>query len=292
MRVEEMVERVWSGREARVEVLGGGITNHNFKVTLDDGVYVLRIGGRHTDLLGIDRRAEHEASLAAAAVGVGPEVIDFVEPEGYLVTRFIEGKIVPVETMGGPEAIRRVARSLRSMHAGPPIPARFDSFRVVEAYRATAAAHGIATPGAYDEAKRVAERVERARGPVAERPCHNDLLNANFIDDGRRIRIVDWEYAGMGDVFFDLANFAINHDLGNDAVGELLLAYFGEVRAEHEQNLRLLRFMSDFREAMWGLVQQAVSDLDFDFSAYAQRHFDRLEQTAEDPDFRRTLDVV
>ena len=91
MRVEEMVERVWPGREATIEVLGGGITNRNFKVTLDDGAYVLRIGGKDTELLGIDRRVEHEASLAAAAVGVGPEVVAFIEPEGYLVTRFIGG---------------------------------------------------------------------------------------------------------------------------------------------------------------------------------------------------------
>jgi thiamine kinase-like enzyme len=287
--VEQMVERVWPGRDACIEVLGGGITNHNFKVTLDDGVYVLRIGGKDTALLGIDRRAEHEASLAAAAVGVGPNVIDFVEPEGYLVTRFIEGVVVPVEQMGAPETIRRVAQALRAVHAGPPITARFNSFRVVEAYRTTAAAHGIVLPAAFDESKHVADQVERARGPVPERPCHNDLLNANFIDDGRRIRIVDWEYAGMGDVFFDLANFAINHELADDAVGELLRAYFGEVRPEHERNLRLMRFMSDFREAMWGVVQQAVSELDFDFAAYAQKHFERLARTAEEPDFRSAL---
>ena len=98
--VEEMVERVWPGREAVVEVLGGGITNRNFKVTLDDGAYVLRIGGKDTELLGIDRRAEYEASVAAAAVGVGPEVVAFVEPEGYLVTRYIEGTVVVPEAIG------------------------------------------------------------------------------------------------------------------------------------------------------------------------------------------------
>ena len=289
MRAEEIVERVWPGRAAQVEVLGGGITNHNFKVTLDDGTYVLRIGGRDTDLLGIDRRAEHEASLAAAAVGVGPEVIELVEPEGYLVTRFVEGTRVPAEAMGHPDTIRRVAQSLSAVHAAPSIPSRFDAFRVVEVYRARAAAHGIPTPAAYERAKRIADRIERVRGPIAERPCHNDLLNANFIDDGSRIRIVDWEYAGMGDVFFDLANFATNHELGDAAAMELLRAYFGEVHAEHERNLRLLRFMSDFREAMWGVLQQAVSELEFDFAGYAQRHFDRLEQTAEEPSFREAL---
>ena len=250
---------------------------------------MLRIGGRDTELLGIDRRAEHEASLAAAAVGVGPEVIAFIEPEGYLVTRYIEGEIVVPEAIREPEPLRRVAQALRAIHGGPPIPARFDPFRVVEAYAATAVAHGVAVPAAFERARDLAAEVERARGPVPERPCHNDLLTANFIDDGSRIRIVDWEYAGMGDIYFDLANFAVNNDLPAAETTELLHAYFGGVTAQHERSLTLMRFMSDFREAMWGVVQQALSDLDFDFAAYAAQHFERLERTAADRAFRRAL---
>ena len=287
--VEEMVERVWPGREAEIEVLGGGITNRNFKVAVDGGTYVLRVGGKDTELLGIDRRAEHEASLAAAAVGVGPEVIAFVEPEGYLVTRFIEGEVVMPEALREPEPIRRVAQALRAVHAGPPIPARFDPFRVVEAYAETAAAHGFQVPPRYDRARVTAAEIERARGAVPERPCHNDLLTANFIDDGSRIRIVDWEYAGMGDVYFDLANFAVNNGLPALETRELLHAYFGDPAPEHERALTLMRFMSDFREAMWGVVQQALSDLEFDFAAYADQHFERLEETAADRGFRRAL---
>jgi thiamine kinase-like enzyme len=289
MRVEDMVERVWPGRDARIEVLGGGITNRNFKVVLDDGAFVLRIGGKDTELLGIDRRVEHEASLVAAAVGVGPEVVAFIEPEGYLVTRFIEGPVVEAEAIREPEALRRVAQSLRAVHAGPPIPARFDSFRVVEAYAATAAMHGVTVPDAFVSARETANRIERVRGPAPERPCHNDLLTANFIDDGSRIRIVDWEYAGMGDVFFDLANFAVNNGLTQTESRSFLRAYFGEARLEQERRLTLMRFMSDFREAMWGVVQQAVSDLDFDFRAYADEHFERLQRTASERAFRRAL---
>jgi thiamine kinase-like enzyme len=289
MRVEEIVERIWPGRSAQIDVLGGGITNRNFKITLDDGPYVLRIGGQDTELLGIDRRVEYEASLAAAAVGVGPEVVAFVEPEGYLVTRFIGGAVVGPEVIREPHALRRIAQSLRAVHAGPPIGARFDSFRVVEAYAATAATHGVTVPPAFDRARETAALVERARGPVPERPCHNDLLTANFIDDGHRIRIVDWEYAGMGDVFFDLANLAVNNGLSDEESSELLRAYFGDLRPENERALTLMRFMSDFREAMWGVVQQALSDLDFDFHGYAEEHFDRLERTASERSFRRAL---
>ncbi len=287
---EEVVARIWPGRSARVSVLGGGITNHNLKIELGEGeTYVLRIAGGQTGLLGIDRRLEYEASLAAAAVGVGPEVIEFVEPEGWLVTRFIEGEIVPLERMQEPETIRRVVAALRPVHGGPPLPGRFDVFRVVEEYRSTAFAHGAPVPAAYVRARQIARSIERARGPIPERPCHNDLLNANFIDDGSRIRIVDWEYAGMGDVFFDLANFAVNHDLGSDARAGLLDAYFGSVRPADVRALEMMRFMSLFREAMWGVVQAAVSELDFDFTAYAEDHFERAVAIASESSFESAL---
>ena len=154
---------------------------------------------------------------------------------------------------------------------------------------ATAATHGVAIPPSYARARETAALVERARGPVPERPCHNDLLTANFIDDGSRIRIVDWEYAGMGDPFFDLGNFSVNHDLPPDADVEVLRAYEGEARPDRLARLTLMRTMSDFREAMWGVLQQGISQLDVDFVEYADEHFDRLLANASGPGFERAL---
>jgi thiamine kinase-like enzyme len=285
----EAVERVWPGRGARFEVLRGGITNRNLKVEVDGGHYVLRIAGKDTSLLGIDRAVELASSEAAAAVGVGPEVVALIEPEGWLVTRFIAGETPPLERMRQPAMLARVAEALRAFHGGPSIPGTFDSFRVVEIYRETAVARGGSIPAAFQWAHEIARRIERTRTDAQPTPCHNDLLNANFLDDGERIRIVDWEYAGMGDLFFDLANFSINHELDADASASLLEAYFGEVRSENAGALELMRFMSDFREAMWGVVQTAVSELDFDFVTYATEHFERLEQTAATPAFRAVL---
>jgi thiamine kinase-like enzyme len=289
MQAEAIAGRVWPGRPAEMEALGGGITNHNYKVTVDGEAFVLRIGGKATELLGIDRDDEYEASTVAAALGVGPPVVAFVEPEGYLVTRFLEGRPVPVEEMRRPETIARVAATLRRIHDGPPIPGRFDSFRVVERYAATARQHGVELPPAYPWAQERAQAIERLRGPQPERPCHNDLLNANFLEEGGRIRIVDWEYAGMGDVFFDLANFSVNHELDAGANEALLAAYIGAPGPRDAAALVLMRFMSDFREAMWGVVQQGISELDFDFEAYASEHFERLERTASDPTFVEAL---
>ncbi|MGH3070774.1 MAG: phosphotransferase [Gaiellaceae bacterium] len=288
MDAEAIAQRIWPAEAPRIEVLGGGLTNHNFKVTLETGdAYVIRVAGHATELLGIDRALEHEASLVAAAAGVGPEVVGLVD--GCLVTRFIEGDVVPVERMRTPECLKRVAAALRAVHASPAIGGEFDSFRVVEAYGETAIAHGGRVPARFQEAAAIAGRIERARAGSPKRLCHNDLLNANFIDDGVSVRIVDWEYAGMGDVFFDLANFAVNHEL-DDAQSRLLLeAYFDEPQETDERALVLMRFMSDFREAMWGVVQAAVSQLDVDFEAYAAEHFDRMEHTASSAAFRAAL---
>ena len=154
-----IVARLWAGRDARLEPLGGGITNRNFKVTVGGEAFVLRIGGKDTELLGIDREHEHEASRAAAALGVGPEVVAFAD--GCLVTRFIEGHAVPPDRLAPAD----VGRTLRLVHDGPAIPGRFDSFRVVETYRRTAEERGVAIPPAYAvAAARAAAGVAVLRG--------------------------------------------------------------------------------------------------------------------------------
>jgi thiamine kinase-like enzyme len=279
--------------------LSGGITNRNFLVTVDHRPdrYVIRLAGNDTHLLGISREVEHAATVAAAGVGVGPEVVAFIRPEGYLVTRFIEGRPIEIPEMRRPERLRAVGATLRRIHDGPAIPGLFVPFRIVEAYRALAGARGVAVPPEYERALASARRIELAflTAPLELRPCHNDLLNANFIDDGERIRIVDWEYAGMGDPFFDLGNFAVNHELDGDEEEALLVAYDGQAppdRLDRLARLRLMRIVSDFREAMWGVLQQGISTLDVDFREYAAEHFDRLLRQASGPAFERDLGLA
>jgi thiamine kinase-like enzyme len=283
-----------AGRQLTLTPLSGGITNRNFLVAVagERDRCVIRLAGNDTHLLGISREVEHAATVAAAGMGVGPEVIAFIRPEGYLVTRFIEGSPISEEAMREPEALERVAASLRRIHDGPPIPGLFVPLRIVEAYRALAAARRVRIPPEYGLAAAIGRRIELAclANPMEPRPCHNDLLNANFIDDGVRIRIVDWEYAGMGDRFFDLGNFSINHELTPDADAMLLGAYDGGgVRVDRLARLTLMRVVSDFREAMWGVLQQGISTLDVDFVSYAREHFDRLLANASTPAFERAL---
>ena len=285
-----------AGRALTLTALSGGITNRNFRVDAagTDDRWVIRLAGNDTHLLGISREVEHAATVAAAEVGVGPEVTAFIRPEGYLVTRFIVGSPVTDEAVHRPETLRRVADSLRRIHDGPAIPGLFIPLRIVEAYRALAMARGVRIPPEYDAASAVGRRIEIAllANPIELRPCHNDLLNANFIDDGTRVRIIDWEYAGMGDPFFDLGNFSINHELTPDEDEILLTAYDGTIRPDRLARLTLMRIVSDFREAMWGVLQQGVSTLDVDFVAYASGSFERLLANAARPRFERALEEV
>ena len=282
-----------AGRRLSLTPLSGGITSRNFLVEasgLGDS-FVVRLAGNDAHLLGISREVEHAATVMAAGVGVAPLVVAFIRPEGYLLTSFIVGSPMDADSVHRPETIRRVADSIRRVHGGPAIPGIFTPFRIAEAYRALASARGVAIPAEYGPAEAAMRRIEIAflSDPVVMRPCHNDLLNANFIDDGSRIRIVDWEYAGMGDPFFDLGSFSVNHELSEDEDAVLLEAYEGEVRAERLARLGLMRIASDFREAIWAVLQQAISTLDVDFVAYAARHLDRLLDAASRPDFERRL---
>jgi hypothetical protein len=203
---------------------------------------------------------------------------------------------VSLEEVRRPTTLARVADSIRRIHGGPAIPGLFVPLRIVEAYRALAIDHGVRIPDEWEAAWDAGRRIERAllEAPIEMRPCHNDLLNANFIDDGDRIRIVDWEYAGMGDPFFDLGNFATNHELSAEQEVLLLSAYdqTAEPRRARLARLRLMRVVSDFREAMWGVLQQGISTLDVDFVDYAATHFGRLLARASEPAFGRSLEEV
>ncbi len=321
--LDEAIARVpmWAGRsDIRTAPLGGGITNRNFRVDTGGESFVLRIGGDKTELLGIDRRNEYAANEAAAAIGLAPPVVYFIEPEGYLVTRFLEGRPLPHQDMGRAENIRRVAAELARFHAVPRIPGEFSPFRTVESYAGTARQYGVAFPSNWSWLAARLSEIETAlrRQPFMPCPCHNDLLNENFLaqdsDAGIRIRILDWEYAGMGDPAFDLANFAVHHGFTEEQDRYLLECYLtpphplapspepgtraqergqgkGVRAGEEVRNARhqLLKIASDCREAMWAMVQIGISRLEFDFRGYADKHFDRATMMIRDPRYSQWL---
>jgi thiamine kinase-like enzyme len=267
--------------------LDGGITNRNYRVRFGGRDCVVRLPGKDTELLGIDRDAECAANAAAAAIGVAPEVIAFEREPACLVTLFVDARPVPPEELR--ERVAEIARALHAIHAGPPLPAAFSPFQRTRDYERTARERGGTIPDAYPEVRAIADEIEAALAydPV---PCHNDLLTANFIDDGSRLWILDWEYAGMGDRFFDLANFSNHHDLSVPGMEALIAAYFGESTPGRLARVRLMRPMAAFWEAMWGVVQATCSELDFDFLAYADEYLGKVRTALDDPDFPRWLE--
>ena len=296
LTIEEAIARVpqWANvTDLKSSPLTGGITNENFRIEVNGDVFVLRIPGADTELLGIVRATECAVSQLAGDIGIGPEVFYVIEPEGYLVTSFIDGKLPSPEQLGQPENIRRVAEAVRRVHKMDTIPERFSPFRVVENSAEIAHRFKVDFPDNFDwliEQMNIAEAA-LLRSPCTPRLCHNDLLNANFLDDGQ-IRILDWEYAGMGDPVFDLANFSVHHEFSDDQDRWLLEFYFGGVTAENWARIKLLKVISDFREAMWAMVQIGISKLDFDFRDYANTYFDRTEQGMKGAMWEQWLEQV
>jgi thiamine kinase-like enzyme len=280
-----------SAPDLSVEPIPGGITNRNYLVTARGERYFARLSDPATATLGIDRVVEAAANEAGARAGIAPEVVAARPHDGCLVLRYVQGRPIGLEEMREPATLGRVVASIRAFHRLPEIPGSFSPFRVVEDYLEEASARGVPDPASYSGLIERAHSIREAfaRNPVALRPCHNDLLNANFILEGERVVIVDYEYAGMGDFFFDLGNLSVNNGFDDDADEALLELYFGEVTPPRRARLKLMRIMSDFREAMWGHLQGALSSLDFDYEGYAQEHFDRCELQARDPRYEGWL---
>ncbi len=282
----------WSGRAHIERALDGGITNRNYVVVCGADRFVLRVCGDRTNLLEIDRMREHEAATRAASLGIAPRVIEWVESAGLLVTSYIHGRTITPADLASTDGLAAVCAALRKFHASGPLSGDFDAFVVPFLHREAAVSCNVAIPDEFAAAELCARQIAAAfaADPEPKMACHNDLLNANFLRDDTQLWLLDWEYAGNNDRYFDLGNMAVNNDFDADADEALVLAYFGSVTRRRLARLRLMRIMSDFREAMWGVVQQGLSTLEFDYVSYAAKHFDRLLSNATTPGYRRSLD--
>jgi thiamine kinase-like enzyme len=271
--------------------LEGGITNRNFRVGFGALDCVVRLPGKDTSLLGISREAERIATRTAAELGISPRLLS--GDERCLVTEYLRAETSDAA------AVRRapepVALAVRSFHdTGVELPVHFCVPDLLDAYAEVVRGRGGELPGDYDEAQQVTRRIARAiplNDPV---PCHNDLLPGNVLhaSDGR-VLLVDWEYAGMGHRLFDLGNLAAGSEFTEPEELLLLSAYHGrDPEPADLAALRLMRIMSDAREAAWGVVQGSISDLDFDFDAYASRHLERFRAAVAGPRFEEWLDAA
>jgi thiamine kinase-like enzyme len=293
LSLDEAISRVpflAESKNLKTTPLSGGITNLNYRIDADGKSYVLRITGANTDKLGIRRDVEHQANLAAGRLGVAPEVMYFIEPEGYLLTRFVNGKRLPPEEITKPANIIRVIRKVRLFHTrAPELDGEFNVFRRVEMLTATSKHNNCKFPFDFDWIMQKMNEVETAllKDPYTPTPCHDDLLNLNWLDEDvpgeiGEVRLLDWEYAGMGDIFFDLGNFCHHHRLDDDQVRFMLQEYFGEVTPKVFARCKLMWPMSEIHEAMWGTTQTGISKLEEDFQGYADLWFGRVRQHVTD----------
>jgi aminoglycoside phosphotransferase (APT) family kinase protein len=284
--------RIWPGVPVALERLPGGLTNLSYKATTPDGAYVIRLLAPDAELLAINRDAELAAASMAARLGIGPDVVACAPREGYLVTRFLPGRAPAAGQLRAPAMMARVTAALRILHDGPRIPGVLDPFAVADVYRDEAAARGADPGDDYAWAKPIASRLKRATAFALTAPCHGDLLTANFIDHAGHVYLVDWEYAGMSDPRFDLANLSVNHDFSMDEDRELVRLYYGECDERAFAAVRALRFVSAFREAMWSVLQQAISDLPFDFAGRARDQFAAMHAAAAGDEFQAALELL
>jgi thiamine kinase-like enzyme len=273
--------------------LDGGITNRNYRVRFGERDCVLRLPGKDTALLGINREAERLANAAAAALGIAPAVA--AGDEECLVTEFLAGG--PVDADGLRSAPQQVAVALRRFHdCGLELPVRFWVPELLDEYAVIVARRGGRLPDSYVQVRELAGRIAAAMPLSDPVPCHNDLLPGNLLKldaEPRPIVLVDWEYAAMGHRCFDLGNLAVNNAFDEAAERLLLEGYFGEPPSPTQlAELALMRIMSDAREAAWGVVQGSISELDFDFGEYATEHFARLERAASDPRLEEWLSAA
>ena len=285
--IEEAIHRIprWARASSlAITALPGGITNLTYRVAVDGESFVVRIAAQNAAQLGIDRQREYHCTVAASQTGIGPEVVYFLPDVDVLVTRFIAGHCPSVAEMLKPEMMQRLVASMHRYRAGPVFDGSFSPFHALTHYRRVARQQAAPLPPDVDPMYRRLAEIEAAlrRGGAVIQPCHNDLWEPNLIDDGALIHIVDWEYAGMGDVHFDLANFAIHHELSDPQDEGLLQSHFGKVTDTGMARLKLMKIVAELREAMWCMVGMNVSSVTFDFLGYAVTHFDRYRRALDD----------
>ena len=293
--VIDIVRRVpgWHAADPVITPLPGGITNRNFRIEIDGGVFVVRLPGERTELLGIDRAGEAAASYLAADIGIAPAVRAELLGVGTLVTEFVGGVVATTEALLAPGVLEHMTAMVRRLHESGPIAASFPIFRVVEWHARDAAANGVDPPSVYDELHEAARAIEAAFDPrtLESTMCHNDLLPANVLVTPERLWIIDYEYAGMNHAMFDLANLSVNCDFDEAADRRLLEAYDGGVSVQRLAQLALMKVMSEMREGMWAVVQQAISTLTHvDFVEYAATRLDHCRELCADQRFTTWLE--
>ena len=292
--LEALLDRipVLQGLPRTVTELPGGLTNQNLRVSTPTHDLVVRRFRGDTELLGIDRDAEHVNTLAAARAGVGAPVVDYRPDLGVLVIGFVDGTTYDNSSFDDPDVVRRAGWAIRRLHDGPRFSGDFDMFARQARYLRTVQDKGYPLFDGYADHDDAFHRVERALAVRAEPtvPCNNDLLAGNFVDDGAKIWLIDYEYSGNNDACFELGNTSTECDLDDDQVDALVAAYFGQPLRAKLARVRLQALVSAYGWSLWGAIQAAASHIDFDFTSWGQERFDKAARGFTSDGFETLLE--
>ncbi|WP_417453462.1 phosphotransferase [Kiloniella sp.] len=269
----------WDGA-VNPEPLGGGITNHNYTVQDNKGKYVVRFG-EDIPVHHVMRFNELAASQAAFQAGISPEVI-FAE-NGIMVLRFIEGTCFDESMVRDRNNLEKIIPLIRRAHTEIPKFLRGPSlvfwvFHVIRDYAATLKAGRSRMINELPWLLNSATELEAAVGKVDLVFGHNDLLAANFIDDGNRVWLFDWDYAGFNSPLFDLGGLVSNSALDKSSEQWVLESYFDSpVTDELLHRYEAMKCASLLRETMWSMVSEIHSDIDFDYQKYTEENLDKFK---------------
>jgi thiamine kinase-like enzyme len=274
--------------------LEGGITNRNYRAETPEGILVIRVSDLDSSLLAIDREAELRNSLAAAYVGVGAPVVDHLPGQGVLVVGWIHGRTLEAADLHDPAMLARIAAACRRLHAGPRFVSQFDMFAIQQRYLRVVQDRGMRLPADYLDHQDAFHRILSAmrRHPEPTAPCHNDLLAANFIDDGRDIRLIDYEYAGNNEPSFELGNIWSESTLPLELLDPLVEAYWGAERPDKVARARLWGLVSKYGWLLWASIQESTSSIEFDFWDWGLEKYDRAVAEFRSADLERLITAV
>lgn len=293
---EEAIEELpaWKDKPKKISPLSGGLTNTNFMVEVEDTQYFVRLPGESTELLAVNRENEYFNTKAAAETGVGPKVIDYLPKYNIMVLEFIDGETMSNEKLQAPGMPQRIAESLKKLHAGSRFLTDFNMFRLTEYYLDICEQQAVKIPHGYPQRQPTVKRIEdaMARQPIEAVPCNNDLLAENYIDDGKILRLIDYEYSGNNDPTFELGNTCQELAYTEDQIQQLCAAYFGELTQAMLARMKLNMIMSDVGWGLWAAIQAKISSIDFDFWGWAIERWGRAEEKMDSSEFESWLEAV
>jgi thiamine kinase-like enzyme len=294
--IEDVVAKIdaWKGRSVSIQKLSGGLTNTNYKVTVDGKPFFVRVPGEGTELLAVDRRNEYYNTKAAADSGAGPQVIFYLPEFQVMVLEFLEGSTMSKASLNAAGMPTKIARAIKGLHGGPRFLTDFNMFRLTEYYLDICKQRDIRIPEGYPERLSTVKRIEQAASvhPLPTVPCNNDLLAENYIFDGKSMRIIDYEYSGNNDPCFELGNTCQELQYDEARIAEVCEAYFGTPSADKISRMKLNMIMSDVGWALWAAIQAKISKIEYDFWGWAVERWDRAVQKMDSLEFPTWLKDV